>query len=128
MPTPARALARALARSSRHRTELDLRVAHGFFARARGLLASAPPAPGCGLLIPRCAAVHTFGMRYAIDVIFLDGDARVLAIHPALPPWRIRRAAGACAVLEMAAGACARTGIRVGSQLGAARAALLAPR
>lgn len=116
--------ARPPARSCRHGIELDLRVARGFFARARGLLASAPPAPGCGLLIPRCAAVHTFGMRYAIDVIFLDHDARVLAIHPALPPWRIRRAAGACAVLEMAAGASACAGIEPGTRLGAARAAL----
>lgn len=103
---------------------LQLRVARGFCARARGLLASPVPPPGCGLLIPHCASVHTFGMAYAIDVIFVDRDARVLAIHPALPPWRMCRCAGALAVVEMAAGGAARAGITVGTELAGVRRAL----
>lgn len=104
--------------------DLELRVARGFFARARGLLGNPPPAEGCGLLIPRCVAIHTFGMRYAIDAVFIDHAGRVVALHAALPPWRVCRAANASAVVEMAAGSAARAGIRVGSELAGARAAL----
>jgi hypothetical protein len=56
---------------------------------------------GAGLLIPRCASVHTFGMRFALDVYFLDGDGRVLFVHRGVPPRRLRRCRGARAVLEI---------------------------
>lgn len=94
---------------------LRVRLARGFFARARGLLGTRSLAPDAGLLIPRCSAVHTFGMRYPIDLLFLDHDATVVAIHPAVPPWRIRRLPGAAAVLEVAAGTAAA--IRPGQRL-----------
>jgi uncharacterized membrane protein (UPF0127 family) len=54
-----------------------------------------------GLLIPRCGSVHTFGMRFPIDVLFLDEDDRVIELRRAVPPCRVIRCPGAMAVLEL---------------------------
>jgi uncharacterized membrane protein (UPF0127 family) len=56
---------------------------------------------GPGLLIPRCASVHTFGMRFALDVYFLDRDGRVLSVCRRVPPRRVLRRRGARKVLEI---------------------------
>ena len=53
-----------------------------------------------GLLIPRCGAVHTFGMRFAIDIAFLDARGRVIDTLFAVPPQRFVGRRGARAVLE----------------------------
>jgi uncharacterized protein len=55
---------------------------------------------GAGLLIPRCRSVHTFGMRFALDVAFLDGEGRVLRRVEAVPPRRLLWCRSAAAVLE----------------------------
>jgi uncharacterized protein len=54
----------------------------------------------CGLLIPRCRSVHTFGMRFALDVAFLGRDGRVLRTVRDVPPRRVLWCRGAAAVLE----------------------------
>jgi uncharacterized protein len=54
----------------------------------------------CGLLIPGCSSVHTFGMRFALDIDFLGGDGRVLRRAEAVPRRRVLRRCGAVAVLE----------------------------
>ncbi len=59
---------------------------------------------GEGLLIPRCRSVHTFGMRFPLDLVFLDRARRPLAIMPAVPPNRVAGHRGASAVLELPAG------------------------
>ena len=56
---------------------------------------------GGGLLIPRCRGVHTFGMRFPIDVLFLDERERVIELRRAVPPCRVLRCPGAMAVLEL---------------------------
>lgn len=56
---------------------------------------------GPGLLFPRCASVHTFGMRFKLDVYFLDRDDRVLAAHRRVPPNRVLWHRGARKVLEV---------------------------
>jgi uncharacterized membrane protein (UPF0127 family) len=60
---------------------------------------------GCGLLIPRCSSVHTFGMRFELDLDFLDDDGRVLRRAAAVPPRRMVWCRGAAAVLERRSGA-----------------------
>ena len=70
-------------------------------ARLRGL-AWAPP--GGPLEIPRCRSVHTFGMRYALDLVWLDADRRVLRVDRAVPPRRVRGCRRACSVVEVPAG------------------------
>jgi uncharacterized membrane protein (UPF0127 family) len=79
----------------------EVPVAVGFRARLMGLALLDREAAGSGLLIPRCAAVHTFGMRFALDIYFLDEDGTVLSERRAVPPHRFVREPGAAAVLEL---------------------------
>ncbi|TRM53260.1 DUF192 domain-containing protein [Achromobacter sp. LC458] len=72
--------------------------------RMRGLLGRRPPGSRSGVMLMPCAAVHTFGMRYAIDVAFVSRDLSVIAVRRALPPCRIALCLGAIAVVEMRAG------------------------
>jgi uncharacterized protein len=76
-------------------------VATTFRSRLLGLAGLTLEQAGAGLLIPRCASVHTFAMRFDLDLIFLDGDDRELAIHQRMPPRRLAWHRGAAAVLEI---------------------------
>jgi uncharacterized protein len=86
----------------------------------RGLLGRASLPPGEGILLRPAGSVHTFFMRFPIDVVFLDKEERVVGIEPAVPPWRTAGRRGAKAVVELAAGECDRRGLRVGDRLLAA--------
>ena len=68
---------------------VDADVAETFAERARGLIGRPAPAPGRGLLIPRCNAIHTLFMRYPIDATFLDREGRVVKSVRNLRPWRL---------------------------------------
>lgn len=92
-------------------------VARGFRARLCGLLGRMPPGLGCALLLRPCNAVHTAGMRYPIDLVFISRRGRVLRICLAVPPWRARWCWRAGAVAELAAGEAARLGVRRGMVL-----------
>ena len=80
----------------------EVAVAVGFRARLLGLAHLDRAAAWPGLLIPRCAAVHTFGMRFALDLRFLDEDDEVLE-RLLVPPRRLVAHRGAVAVLELPA-------------------------
>ena len=73
-------------------------------SRLFGLALRRRPSPGMGLLLPRCRSVHTFGMRYALDLVWLDRDGLPLALDERVPPWRVRSRGDAAAVLEVLAG------------------------
>jgi uncharacterized membrane protein (UPF0127 family) len=62
-------------------------------------------------------AVHTAFMRFPIDVIFIDRDARVVRIVSAVRPWRMAASLRAHSVIELAAGTAAATGIQSGDLL-----------
>lgn len=66
----------------------DVEQAHGFLARARGLLGRRVFDPGAALVLAPCKSVHSLGMRFEIDLLFLSSDGTVLKSRP-LPPWRI---------------------------------------
>lgn len=86
-------------------------------ARLRGLLGTSQLGEGEGLWLEPCASIHTFFMRYAIDLAFLDGNDRVI-YTATIPPWRISPwIRGAHSVLEMAAGALQKSRTRPGDQL-----------
>jgi hypothetical protein len=71
-----------------------------------------------GLLITPCNNIHTWFMRFPIDVAFLDADGDVVKIVHCLPPFRARACWGkACSVLELPAGRLAQTGTDVGDRL-----------
>ena len=74
-------------------------VARGFRRRLVGLALRRRP-PAYALLIPRCRCVHTFGMRFPLDLAWLDERGRVLAIDRDVPPRRIVHCRGAAAVIE----------------------------
>lgn len=78
-------------------------VAGSWRARALGLAWLAEPGADCALLLPGCRSIHTFGMRFDLDVWFLDTDWRVLRHVEALPPRRVASCRGAAAVLEQPA-------------------------
>jgi hypothetical protein len=78
--------------------------ATGLKSRLRGLAWQDRAQAGPGLLIPRCSSVHTFGMRFDLDVYFLARDGRVVSVRRRVPPRRVLWCRGACAVLEIPAG------------------------
>jgi protein-S-isoprenylcysteine O-methyltransferase Ste14/uncharacterized membrane protein (UPF0127 family) len=95
-----------------------LRPAHTHWTRLRGLLGTRSLPVGDGLWIRPCRSVHMFGMRYAIDVVFLDAAHRVLLTVEGLAPGRVSpRVKEAASVLELPTGTVARTGIAPGTQL-----------
>ncbi|MGN6275584.1 MAG: DUF192 domain-containing protein [Solirubrobacterales bacterium] len=79
----------------------DFPAATDFRTRLRGLAWRDPADAGLGLLIPRCSSVHTFGMRFELDLFFLDAEGRVIALRRRVPPRRVVWKRGACAVLEI---------------------------
>jgi uncharacterized protein len=79
-------------------------VAVGFHFRLAGLAGLRREHVGAGLLIPRCSSVHTFGMRFALDVVFLDEKGEVLAIRREVRPCRFASDHRAAAVLEIPSG------------------------
>ncbi len=76
-------------------------VAKDFRTRLLGLSHRDRSRAGPGLLIPRCSSVHTFGMRFPLDVYFFDVDGRVISVRRAVPPRRVVWQWGAAAILEI---------------------------
>jgi uncharacterized membrane protein (UPF0127 family) len=72
--------------------------------RRRGLLGRDHLDQASAMLLAPCGAVHTAGMRFAIDVVFVDRQGYAVKVVRNLRPWRIALAAGGRAVIEMAAG------------------------
>jgi uncharacterized membrane protein (UPF0127 family) len=96
----------------------NITVARSFWQRFKGLMCSKPLPVAQGLLIPRCASVHTLFMRYALDVVYLDKRGAVVKLVPALNPWRLSWGGGtATQTLEMTAGGIAHCGMQLGDRL-----------
>ena len=88
------------------------------FSRMRGLLGRASITSDEGLWITPCTSIHMFFMRFAIDVIFVDADMRIVRIHHNVQPWRMARGGrGSHSVLELAPGTAAAHTLQVGDQL-----------
>lgn len=92
-------------------------LADGPLTRLRGLLGRRALPPGEGLLLRPSPSIHTWGMRFAIDAVFLTADLEVLAIRPAMPAWRVAGRRGARAVLELSQGEAERRGVVPGARL-----------
>lgn len=97
---------------------LKVRRASSFWQRLLGLLAKAELYPGEGLLIDPCRGVHSYFMRFPIDIVYLDQDLRVVRLVPGLAPYRLGPVVKeAAAVLEVATGSISSSGTRCGDQL-----------
>jgi uncharacterized protein len=95
-----------------------IRVAHTLGSRMRGFILSTPPAAGEGLFLAPCRGVHTYWMRFPLDVLFLDEHGGVIAAHAGLAPGRrtpIYRTARFA--LELPEGAIQSTDTAVGDRL-----------
>lgn len=77
----------------------SVRTAASFRERLLGLALRREP-PDHALLIPRCRSVHTFGMRFALDLHWLGPDGEVIRVDRRVPPWRVRSCRAAAAVVE----------------------------
>lgn len=95
----------------------QVRLARSFAERGRGLLVRPRLLPGQALWIVPCPSIHTVGMTYAIDVVFLDADYRVLRVAASVPPLRFRLCRRAVSVVELLAGQAAALGLHKGQQL-----------
>ena len=103
--------------SSRHSPDLCLsvRIARTFAARCIGLLNRRSLAENEGLLFMPGGSIHTFGMHFPIDIVFLDAHMTVLAVAPRVKPWRFAWApTGTCYVLELVADRAARAQLNPG--------------
>ena len=95
-----------------------LHLAHTHWTRLRGLLGTRRLDPGDGLWLRPCRQIHMFGMRYAVDAVFLDQRQRVVRALPRLAPGRISpRVPDAESVLELPAGTVERAGLAQGAQV-----------
>jgi len=93
-------------------------VAAAFWSRFRGLMFRSGWGQDGGMMLIPCRQVHTFGMRFPIDVAFLDSQDRIVRIIPALPPGRISPyVREARSILELPAGTLERVGASVGDFL-----------
>jgi uncharacterized membrane protein (UPF0127 family) len=96
----------------------NIKIADSSLRRMVGLLGTPHLEPQSGLLIFPTQAVHTFGMKYPIDVVFLDRGRRVVGIRAAIKPWRLTPVFWrAECVVELPAGVIAATRTEVGDQL-----------
>jgi hypothetical protein len=85
--------------------------------RRRGLLGRERLSPGEGLWIVPCESVHTFGMKFPIDIIYLDRAHRVKKIRSTVPAWRLSACLSAHSVLELASGTIRDTQTELGDKL-----------
>ncbi len=93
-------------------------IPKSYLGRMQGLLGRAHLAQGEGMLLTSCRWIHTFFMKFAIDVLFLNRDLVVIAAASNLRPYRFSRICWrACMVLELPAGIVTRTSTQPGDQL-----------
>jgi uncharacterized protein len=96
---------------------LRCNVAESPRTRMKGLLGRRALCESEGLLIRPAPSIHTWFMRFSIDVVFLDWDMSVVDIVEDLAPWRMASRRQARSVLELPAGEARRRDLRIGDQL-----------
>ena len=96
----------------------EIRVADRPWGRMRGYLGRPRPGPSEGMLFVPSRGIHTWGMRYPIDVLLLDREWKVVALHPRMEPWKdtgMRKEARYA--LELPEGTIEATGTELGDRL-----------
>ncbi|MCG8489097.1 MAG: DUF192 domain-containing protein [Chromatiales bacterium] len=95
---------------------LKVRVANTFYTKLRGLLAHKKLASMEGLLLPGCSSIHTIGMHYSLDIVFLDDKGKVMKCQACVKPFGAAVAKGASYTLELVHGMIDRLGISENDQ------------
>lgn len=85
--------------------------------RRKGLLGRDSLPRGDGLWILPCQSVHTFGMKFPIDLVYVEGNNRVRKVRSGVRPWRLSACLSAHSVLELPSGTISETGTQRGDAL-----------
>ena len=93
---------------------LDISLTETFYERSRGLLALPELLIGQGLLIDPCRSIHTFSMKYALDIVYLDKTLTIVKIVESVAPNRTSASWRGRSTLELKAGEVERSRLRVG--------------
>jgi uncharacterized membrane protein (UPF0127 family) len=94
-----------------------IEVADTSAKRRTGLLKHERLEPGTGLWIVPCESVHTFFMKFPIDLVYVDQQHKVRKVRIAVPPWRLSACLPAHSILELPAGTVEQTGTQPGDEL-----------
>lgn len=95
-----------------------MKEARGFFSRLKGLLGKPIFVDGEGLWMARCRAIHTFGMRFPIDVVFLDRESIVkMVVKSVLPCRSFVSCLSAESVIELPEGTIERAQVQIGDKI-----------
>ena len=114
---PRRGSAFALLGIAGRPTTLGVQVATSFRARLAGWLGRRAAPRGRGLWIAPCDGVHTFAMRFPIDLVFLDAAGGIRRVDHRVPPWRVRICLGAHSTIELAAGQAQELSLAAGDRI-----------
>ena len=98
--------------------EIEMMLADSFLTRLAGLMFRRRLPPATGLLLVPCNSVHMCFMRFAIDVVYIDKEYKIIKVVKNLKPWvGLSMCRNAWATLEMTAGEAERCGLKLGSYL-----------
>jgi uncharacterized membrane protein (UPF0127 family) len=81
-------------------SQLSTHVGRSFRERLVGLAWSRSPR-AAALLLPQCRSIHTFGMRFPLDLFWLDAHGEIVRVDRGVPPWRVKRCRAARSVVEV---------------------------
>jgi uncharacterized membrane protein (UPF0127 family) len=95
----------------------EIEAAFESTSRKAGLLGRDDLRPGTGFVLAPSQGIHTFGMRFPLDIVAVDRNGRVVKYRARVAPRRILTAWSAFAIIELAAGTCARAGLVEGDRL-----------
>ena len=96
----------------------NVTIAKTWWSKMAGLLGRSHLPANEGLLLPGCRSIHTCGMRFAIDAVFVDRGWQVVALKPNLVPWRLVWPVWkAWGVIELASGSLQHTDVKAGDWL-----------
>jgi uncharacterized membrane protein (UPF0127 family) len=96
---------------------IELEVAMAVGERMKGLLGRDSLERGRGFLLPACSCVHTFFMKFPIDLVYVDSEMNVVKVSRNVKPFRFSCCLGAESTLELAAGEADRCGIEPGMKI-----------
>lgn len=96
----------------------EISTANNFFSRLLGLMFKKKMNDNQGLLIVPCNQIHTFNMRFDIDVLFIDKGNKIVYIEHSMKPGRATKMIkGAHSVLELCSGVSEKNGVKIGDIL-----------
>ena len=98
-------------------TVIHIRKTQSTLERTRGLLGTSELPEDEGLWITPCNSIHTFGMRYPLDIIYLDKKRQIKKIIPNIKPRRLSLSLLASSVIELRAGTIDKLSLKKGDTL-----------